>query len=200
MNPPPTGSRREFIASSAVLLGSSWLSMHLPMLGSLAAWARTAAVEQPAFTILTPGEARTMEAFAAQIIPSDPGSPGAKEAGAIWFIDRAIGPGYFPEFREPIRAGILDLDARARRRRSDVTSFADLPSADQIRVMRQVEETPFFFTGRMLSIMGVLADPRHGGNRDGASAKILGIEHRASYQPPFGWYDAEQADARGGRP
>lgn len=189
----PFGNRREFIASSAALLGGSWLSMQLPMLGELAAWARTAAAEQAAFTILTPAEARTMEAFAAQIIPSDPTSPGAKEAGAIWFIDRALGPGYFPEFREPIKAGVADLDARARRRRSGITGFADLAASDQIRVMRQIEETQFFYTGRMLSVMGVLADPRHGGNRDRASSKILGIEHQPSYQPPFGWYDADEA-------
>src|SRR5687768_13418032 len=113
----PSGTRREFIASSAALLGGSWLSLQLPRLGALAEWARSAAEAQSAFTILTPAEARTMGAFAAQIIPSDSISPGAREAGAVWFIDRALGPGYFPEFREPIRAGIADLDARARRRR-----------------------------------------------------------------------------------
>ena len=163
------------------------------MLGELAAWARTAAAERQAFTILTPAEARTMEAFASQIIPSDPTSPGAREAGAIWFIDRALGPGYFPEFRQPIKAGAADLDARARRRRREAASFADLTASDQIRVMRQIEQTPFFFMGRMLSVMGVLADPRHGGNRDHASSTILGIEHAPAYQPPFGWYDAEEA-------
>jgi gluconate 2-dehydrogenase gamma chain len=189
----PSGTRREFIASSTALLGGHWLALQLPMLDSLAAWARTAAAEQAAFTILSPAEARTMEAFAAQIIPSDASSPGAKEAGAIWFIDRAIGPGYFPEFREPIKAGAADLDARARRRRDGVVSFADLSMSEQISTMRQVEDTPFFYMGRMLSIMGTLADPRHGGNRDHASERILGIEHQPSYQPPFGWYDAEES-------
>lgn len=192
----PFGNRREFLTTSAALLGGSWLSMQLPMLGDLAAWARAAAAQGEPFTILTPAEARTMEAFAAQIIPSDSSSPGAKEAGAIWFIDRALGKGYFPEFREPIKAGIADLDARARRRRKAVSGFADLATADQIRVMRQIEETPFFFMGRMLSVMGVLADPSHGGNRDHAGEKILGIEHKPAYQPPFGWYDAEEARQR----
>ena len=134
-----------------------------------------------------------MDAFASQIIPSDATSPGAKEAGAVWFIDRALGPGYFPEFRELVKAGIVELDDRARRRRRGVASFADLTAADQIAVMRQVEEKPFFNVARMLSVMGVLADPRHGGNRDHVSARILGIEHQPSYQPPFGYYDAEEA-------
>ena len=194
----PSGSRREFIAASAALLGGSWLSTQLPMLGALAEWARGAAAAQSAFTILTPAEARTMEAFAAQIIPTDADSPGAKEAGAVWFIDRALGPGYFPEFRETVKSGLAELDARARRRRKGASGFADLDMRDQIRVMRQVEETPFFFAGRMLSVMGVLADPRHGGNREHASARILGIQHQPAYQPPFGWYDAEEARRTGG--
>lgn len=189
----PLGNRREFITTSAALLGGSWLSMQLPMLGDLARWARAAAAEGAPFTILTPEEARTMEAFASQIIPSDRSSPGAKEAGAIWFIDRALGKGYFPEFREPITAGIADLDARARARRAGIRGFADLSAADQVRVMRQIEKTPFFFMGRMLSVMGVLADPSHGGNRNDVGLRILGIDHQPTYQPPFGWYDAEEA-------
>ena len=34
-------------------------------------------------------EARTIDAFAAQIIPSEEGSPGAHEAGVVYYIDRA---------------------------------------------------------------------------------------------------------------
>jgi gluconate 2-dehydrogenase gamma chain len=189
------GNRREFLASSAALLGSGWATMHLPVLASLAAWARTAAAAQAPFTILTPAEARTMEAFAAQIVPSDGTSPGAKEAGAVWFIDRALAS-YFPEMKEPVKLGILELDVRARRRGKTITAFPDLSSSDQIRIMRQVEDTPFFFMGRMLTVIGVFADSRHGGNRDHVGERILGIEHKPAYQPPFGWYDAEERRKR----
>ena len=185
-------SRREFLASSAALLGGTWATLQLPALGTLAAWARTAAAEQAPFTTLTPDEARTMEAFAAQIVPSDASLPGAREAGAIYFIDRALGS-HFTQMKDAIKAGIADLDARARRRVKGARGFADLPAADQIRVMRQVESEPFFFMGRMLTLMGVFADPGYGGNRDHAGMRILGIEHRPAYQPPFGWYDAEAA-------
>ena len=133
-----------------------------------------------------------MDAFAAQIVPSDPTTPGAREAGAVYFIDRALGS-HFAAMREPVKAGLADLDVRARRRTRGVRGFADLGAADQIRVMRQVEDQPFFFTARMLTVMGVFADPSYGGNRDHAGARILGIEHRPSFQPPFGWYDAEDA-------
>ena len=169
--------------------------MQLPALATLATWARTAAAQQASFTTLTPDEARTMEAFAAQIIPSDATLPGAREAGAIYFIDRALGS-HFAQMKEPVKQGIADLDARARRRVRSAKSFADLDSANQIRVMRQVEEQPFFFMGRMLTVMGVFADPGYGGNRDHAGARILGMEHQPSYQPPFGWYDADAATRR----
>ena len=132
-----------------------------------------------------------MEAFAAQIIPSDASLPGAREAGAVYFIDRALGS-HFAQMKEPMKAGIADLDARARRRVRRARDFADLSSADQVRVMRQVESEPFFFMGRMLTVMGVFADPGYGGNRDGAGLRILGIEHKPAYQPPFGWYDAQE--------
>ena len=185
-------SRREFLISTAALLGGAWAAAQLPALEALATWARTAVVSQPPFTTLTPGEARTMEAFAAQVVPSDARSPGAREAGAIWFIDRALGS-QFQGMKEPLKAGIADLDARARKRRKGVPGFADLPAGDQIRIMRQVEETPFFGMGRMLTVIGVFGDPRHGGNRDHVGERILGIEHKPAYQPPFGWYDAEEA-------
>ena len=41
------------------------------------------------FAFFTPEEARQMEAVCEQIIPSDDG-PGAREAGAIYFIDYAL--------------------------------------------------------------------------------------------------------------
>ena len=186
-----SGSRREFLASSAALLGGSWATLRLPALAALATWARSAAAQQAPFTTLTPDEARTMGAFAAQIVPSDAALPGAREAGAIYFIDRALGS-HFAQMKEPVKAGIADLDARARRRVKGAKGFADLGSADQIRIMRQVEEQPFFFMGRMLTVMGVFADPAYGGNRDHAGTRILGIEHRPAYQPPFGWYDAQE--------
>ena len=195
-------TRREFIASSAGLLGSGWLALQLPLLSSLAACAREAAVRNEPFTTLTGAQARTMSAFAAQIVPSDAELPGATEAGAVHFVDRALA-GPFSGLRDPIIAGLADLDRRAAGRGRDstgteVASFADLQAGDQIAVMREVEDTPFFGLARMLTIMGVVADPSYGGNRDGASQRLLAMEHRPVYAPPFGWYDAELRGQTGG--
>ena len=137
-----------------------------------------------------------MEALAEQVIPADPTSPGAKDAGAVHFVDHAV-TSLFADWLPPIRAGLADLDTRARSRRRGVTSFADLTFEEQRRIVRQVEETAFFSLARTLSVMGTLADPSLGGNQGGAREKILRTEHRPAFQPPFGYYDAEDARERG---
>ena len=199
-------SRREFIATSAGAFGSGWLALQLPLISALAACARDAAVRNDPFTTLTAAQARAMSAFAAQIVPTDAELPGATEAGAVYFVDRALAS-QFTGLRDPVIAGLADLDRRAATRGRDSaaaragasaaasapsgTSFADLASDDQIAIMRDVEATPFFSMARMLVIMGVVADPSYGGNRDGAAARILAMEHRPVFAPPFGYYDAE---------
>ena len=134
-----------------------------------------------------------MRAFAAQIIPSDDHGPGAEEAGAVYFIDRALGMSFFASSVAMVRAGLADLDARAQRRGS-LGGFAGLSSDHQIAVMREIEHEPFFAAARTLVIIGTFADPAYGGNKGEAGWKLVGIDHRPSYQAPFGWYDAN-ADA-----
>ena len=193
----PNPSRREFVASSASMLGGGWLAVHLPLLGALAACARDAAARHESFTTFTAEQARTMAACAAQVIPSDEELPGATEAGAVYFIDAALDR-HFTGMRDPILAGLGDLDARAKSRGAGITSFAELDASGQVTVMREVEQTPFFFMARMLTVMGTIADPSYGGNRDHAGERILAMQHRPVWTPPLGWYDAEDARARRG--
>lgn len=130
-----------------------------------------------------------MRAFAAQIIPSDDGSPGAVEAGAVHFVDRAFAMPFFAGIVPTIRAGLADLDERARAiDRSAV--FASLSSAQQIAIMRRIESDVFFLAARTLVLVGTFGDPSYGGNRGGAGWAMVDIDHRPSYTAPFGWYDA----------
>jgi len=129
-----------------------------------------------------------MSAFAAQILPSSAGLPGATEAGAVYFVDRAIGSIFAP-MRDSVRQGLADLDTTAARH--GARQFADLTSDQQIAAMKDVEDTPFFFQARMLTILGVLADPKYGGNRNEAGSRLMRLEHASSWQPPFGYYDAQ---------
>ena len=131
-----------------------------------------------------------MQAFAARIIPSDDGQPGAAEAGAAWFADGALG-GPMSSARELITTGLADLDARATAAHG--AAFADASADDQDAIMRAVEDTQFFFVARLLTVAGTFSDPSHGGNRDHVGFTVLQMEHAPAFRPPFGWYDEEYA-------
>jgi gluconate 2-dehydrogenase gamma chain len=190
---PPPPDRRAFLATSISALGGGWLLAALPALASLSACAREAAIRGEPLTTLSNAEGDSVQAFAAQILPSDE-LPGATEAGAVYFIDAALA-GPFAGMLPLIREGLADLDVRAAT--AGAARFAELPSDGQVRVMRQIEDSPFFFSARMLTIMGVLSEPKYGGNRDGVGFQLVRRESAATWQPPFGYYDAA-ATAAGG--
>jgi hypothetical protein len=169
------------------------LSFQIPWLMLLAGCARNNAE----FTRLTPAEGRAMRAFAAQIIPSEKNSPGAEEAGAVYFVDQAFREKFFADTVPVIQHGLADLDARARAGEA-LDGFASLSSVDQIALMRGIEREPFFPAARTLVLIGTFADPVHGGNRGGAALALTGMTHSARYTAPFGWYDA-QPDAERAR-
>ncbi len=183
--------RRAFLIDSTRTFAASWLGIRLPLLSTLAAaCARENARNADAFTHLSAAEARTMREFAARIIPSDDGTPGATEAGVVYFADRAIGTPFFAEAVPVVRAGLADLDLRAKRL-GGRNGFASLSVAQQDAMIREIEHTAFFAIARSLVVIGAFADPAYGGNRGGAGWKMLAIEHGTTYAAPFGWYDSE---------
>lgn len=177
-------TRREFLGASCRATAAGSLALHLPWLAALAGCAR----DVDGFVRLTHAEARAMRAFATQIIPSDDGAPGAEEAGAVFFVDRALGLPSFADIVPIIRAGLADLDLRARAV-DGPGGFASLSGAQQMVVMRQIEHLPFFAAARTLVLVGIFADPSYGGNRKAAGWAMVGMEHRPTYEAPFGWYD-----------
>lgn len=181
-------SRREFLADSR-RAAVGLLALQLPWVATLVSCAREDARNGDPYITLTPAEGRAMRAFAAQIIPSDDGTPGADEAGAVHFVDRALESPFFADSLPAIRAGLADLDARARALRT--RDFASLGRSEQLVIMHQIERDPFFTVARMLVVIGTFADPSYGGNRDRVGWTIVGIDHRPSYSAPYGWYDAQ---------
>jgi gluconate 2-dehydrogenase gamma chain len=179
-------TRRDFLGASTQFLGAGWLLLNLPLLASLSACAREAARSSEPFTILTEAEAAAMRALAARILPSDE-TPGAEEAGAVYFVDLALA-GPFAGMLEIVRPGLAELDGQTERR--GAARFADLSPEAQDEAIRAVQDTPFFANARMLTVMGVLADPSHAGNREGAGDRMMGFTHAPVWQPPFGHYDA----------
>jgi hypothetical protein len=184
-------TRREFVSSTAALFGSGWLWLQLPTIATLSACARDAARREEPFRNLSAEGGRTMRAFAARIIPSGDGIPGAEEAGAAWFVDGALGTETFGPVSGLLAGGLADLDTRAMTAHS--LAFADASAEQQDALMREVEDSQFFFVARLLTLAGTFADPSHGGNRDHAGFTLLQIEHAPAYQPPFGWYDEQHA-------
>lgn len=182
--------RRAFLAESTRVATAGWLALQLPWVAALASCARDDARTGAAFTHLTTAEGRAMRAFAAQVLPSDDKMPGADEAGAVHFVDRAVGTPFFANLVPVVRGGLATLDEHARAA-GGRDGFASLSSAQQVALMRQIEATPFFAAARTLVVIGTFADPSYGGNRGGAGWAIVGMEHRPSFAAPFGWYDAQ---------
>ena len=140
-------------------------------------------------SFLSPAEAADVEAVAAQIIPTDD-SPGAREAGVVYFIDRALAT-LFPQLAGDYRAQLADFQTAFRGRHPSAASFAALPSDQQIAYLKTVDETPFFNTTRLLTLLGMFSLPAYGGNRDGVGWKLLGFEDAHVFRPPFGYYDRD---------
>ena len=75
--------------------------------------AQGAAAQREAFENLTAAEADLLEAIVARLIPSDAIGPGAREARAAHYIDRALG-GALASSRQAYTAGLAALDRYAR--------------------------------------------------------------------------------------
>jgi gluconate 2-dehydrogenase gamma chain len=191
-------TRRNFIADLSRAAAAGSLALELPWLATLAGCGRDAKRDESTFVVLTRAEARTMRALAAQIIPSDGDVPGAEEAGAVFFVDRALALELFAEGVPIIRAGLADLDARARLMYGG-RDFESLSSSQQIAIMRGIEREPFFTVARSLVVIGTFSDPSHGGNKGGTGWSIVRLERRPTYATPYGWYDAQPPSGPGPR-
>lgn len=142
-----------------------------------------------AISVLTKEQAAAIDAMSARILPSVDGRPGAHEAGVVYFIDRSLAT--FNAGQKALYVeGIQDLNRRATEG-SKAVSFAALAPGQQDLVLHSIEQTPFFQTVRFHTIVGTFALPTYGGNRDYTGWRMLGLQHQAAFQPPFGFYDAE---------
>jgi len=175
-------SRRRWLAVSP--LGAGWAAV-------LAAQEHAHSVMRSAapaaFTVLSLAEAMEISAIAGQIIPSGD-SPGAREAGVVYFIDRALAT-----FDSDKRALYTKGLEEAERKRAELfprsKSIAELHADQQIQLLRAIENTEFFDQVRTHSIMGFFGNPSYGGNRGLAGWKLIGFEDRFHFEPPFGYYD-----------
>jgi hypothetical protein len=189
----PDGSRRSFLAATGRLLSGAWLGSNWPAVAAAAAHADHAAsgTVAPTLTSLSPGEAAEIDAIAAQIVPGG-ATPGAREAHAVQFIDRALAT-FFALWAHDFRAGLGDFQAEFARTHPGIRTFAAAGAEEQIEFLKSVDRSPFFESVRALTILGMFSSPKYGGNFRGAGWKLLGFEDRHVFEPPFGHYDREYA-------
>jgi gluconate 2-dehydrogenase subunit 3-like protein len=161
---------------------------------SIAAKARTPAddarADQPAparvpLEALTADEAELLTAIVARLIPSDANGPGAVEAGAVTYIDRALA-GPLASSREAYRRGLAALERYAISSRGG--PFRSLPDADQDSLLIDVEtgsatgsgagfegsSAVFFAMLRAHAWQGTFCDPYYGGNRGYVGWDLIG--------------------------
>jgi hypothetical protein len=189
----PEVSRRAFLAGVGGSFAAVWLAAETRDL--LAAGAHAARVgretPRPPFQFLTPQQGADIEAMSAQIIPTD-GTPGAREAHVVYFMDQALAT-YAKDRREPVIKGLNDLHARSAKMFRGAKSFASLSDAQQITLLTALEKekSEFFEEIRGATIAGMLASPEYGGNTNKIGWKMIGFDDRFSWGPPFGWYDRD---------
>ncbi len=150
----------------------------------------------PTFQTLDPAMAVEIDAITSRIIPSDDG-PGAHEAGMIYFIDRALST-FDAHLRESYRKGMADVQQKRKEMFPASASIAALASDQQIQLIHALEAgaktSDFFELLRTHTLYGFLGNPSYGGNRDRIGWKLIGFENHMAYQPPFGYYDAQDKE------
>jgi gluconate 2-dehydrogenase gamma chain len=191
----PIPSRRQFLAAVGNLASAGWIAMNWPGIAAAAEQADHAAhgagALPGALTALSPAEASEVEAIANQIVPGGT-TPGARDARVVHFIDNALGSFFaaqLPSFRE----GLAEFHAGYVKLYGAEQPFSAAPESQQIAWLQQVDTTPFFTAVRRLTVLGLLALPKYGGNHDNLGWKLIGYVDSHFWEPPFGHYDRDYA-------
>jgi gluconate 2-dehydrogenase gamma chain len=190
-------SRRSFLVNSVAGINAAWITANYP--GILAAQEHvrqaTQAGQLPRLTFFNDAQAAEVDAMTAQIIPTDD-TPGAREAHCMYFIDRALST-FAQQSQAAYTQGLQDLQAKTQQLYPNAGKFSALTSEQQIKVLTEIEKTPFFNTVRRHTIIGFLSRPVHGGNQDKVGWKLIGYDDSLNHKPPFGYYDAQAQSQKG---
>jgi len=200
--------RRDFLLQIGGAAGAAWISARWPEMLAAAQHAHAAASANPApaFEVLTPEQAIEVAAISSLIIPTDE-LPGAREAGVVYFIDRALKT--FDRDAKPVyEQGLADLNRMAGEMFPGVERFSAATPDQQEELFAHLEEEsqPGSRSNRRTrssdgmnfanaiwfhTVAGFLVDPEGGGNRDYAGWKVIGRDPAHSFSPPFGFYDKD---------
>jgi len=194
-------SRREFLLESVLGVGSVWLA---------ATWPQVLAAQQHAhqtmravndgasakLEFLTPAQAADVEAISGLIIPTT-NTPGARDAGVVYFIDRSLRT-FATDQQKPFADALALVDGKRKELFPASADFASLTAAQQTEILKAIEKTAAFDLFRFLTVVGFLGNPEDGGNRDMVGWKLIGFDNAPTHTPPFGYYDAQYLDEQNG--
>jgi len=204
--------RRKFLSHGIAALGATWTATHWPAVVAAAEHAHRVALfpENQKWEFFTPAEAKEVEAISSCIIPSD-GTPGAREAGVVYFIDRAL-VNFAADNQKTYRQGLPEIQKRLRELFPEVSLFSAATPEQQETVLASLDEAgaknapgrprgnfnrpnsaaqSLFEVLRMHTIAGFLIDPEtdRKGNRGGVGWAVIGRQPGHSFQPPFSAID-----------
>jgi gluconate 2-dehydrogenase gamma chain len=170
-------TRRRFVAAGA--------------LGSAAVAIGCSQGMQGHWEFLSDDQARTLGAICDQIVPADE-FPSASQAGVLTYIDRQL-IRHYRRHQDAYRAGLEQAQAMSRRRfGNDLASLSPSQQLDVVSGLPQ-QDPGFFELVRSHTLEGYYGSPRHGGNRDAISWRMLGLA-----EPPV--RGRAQYDLRKGTP
>lgn len=196
----PSASRRQFLAAVGNLGSAAWVTLNWPQIaaaaehaghGGHASHGSADGEEAPPTTIttLTPAEAAEVDAITNLIVPGG-ATPGARDANIIYFIDNALGSffaGQLPAFRK----GLTEFGSGFAAGAGTEVPFSKANEAQQTAWLKEVEQTPFFLAVRRLTVLGLIALPKYGGNREYLGWNLIGVVNQHAWEPPFGYYDQD---------
>ncbi|MBM4261852.1 MAG: gluconate 2-dehydrogenase subunit 3 family protein [Deltaproteobacteria bacterium] len=125
-------------------------------------------------------QAKTIDALAARIFPTTD-TPGAVEAGAVFYIDQALA-GPYPELRPYYTKALRALASHAKEKFA--VPFLKLSAPQQDAVLKDFESgnvttftkaADFFETVRAHILEGVFGEPNYGGNKNLIGWKLVGF-------------------------
>lgn len=168
-------SRRDFIKRCIVLYGSIFF---IP--------ACKVDVNSSCYRSFTLEESECLGAICEQLIPTDD-FLGAKDAGVVNFIDKLLYQ-RFPELKSGYKNGIHSLEAYCKE--TFHVSFVELEWEQQYLILQQMEkgELPesywskisqrsFFDMVLRNTMQGYYGPPRHGGNKDYVSYRMMRLDY-----------------------
>ena len=205
---PDALSRRTFLSSSIASFSVTWIATNWPAVLAAAQHAHNSAqsIAPPKFEYFTPEQAAEIDALTARIIPADE-TPGARDAGVVYFIDRALRT-FASNDRKLYTDGLRELQAATREKFPDIQRFSAATPQQQDEILQRLDKNApsiyrpfrprpsgqdFFETVRQHTILGFLIDPGSDlrGNRGGVGWKVIGRDPEHLFQPPFGYYDRD---------